>query len=93
MPTISVFYGILIRIYVQDHNPPHFHAVYGNAEARFTIPEARLLDRGFPRTATRLVKRWAASHADELTLNWTRAQNSLAPLKIDGLDADEDNQP
>jgi hypothetical protein len=40
VPTISLFYGISIRIYMQDHAPPHFHAQYGSAEARFTIPDA-----------------------------------------------------
>jgi hypothetical protein len=91
MPTISLFYGIAIRIYVQDHNPPHFHAVYGDAEARFTIPDFAVMDAGFPRTATRLVKQWAGLHVDELTRNWARAQNSEAPVKIDGLDVDENN--
>lgn len=37
MPTISMFYGILIRMYYDDHNPPHFHAFYGNYKARFSI--------------------------------------------------------
>ena len=29
MPELSRFYGIVIKMYYNDHNPPHFHAEYG----------------------------------------------------------------
>jgi len=38
MPTIAWFYGIAIRMYVRDHPPPHFHAVYGEHEAFINLP-------------------------------------------------------
>lgn len=37
MPTISMFYGIVIRMYYDDHNPPHFHAFFGEYEAIFNF--------------------------------------------------------
>lgn len=37
MPTISMFYGIVIRMYYDDHNPPHFHAFYGDYKAIFNL--------------------------------------------------------
>ena len=37
MPTISMFYGIIIRMYYDDHNPPHFHAFYGDYKAVFNF--------------------------------------------------------
>jgi Domain of unknown function (DUF4160) len=56
MPTISTFYGIAIRIFLADHSPPHFHAVYGEYEATFSIETGKLLKGKFPKTATKLVQ-------------------------------------
>ena len=46
MPTISMFYGILIRMYYDDHNPAHFHAYYNNYEAIFDLNEIENMERG-----------------------------------------------
>ena len=46
MPTVSMFYGILIRMYYDDHNPPHFHAFYNEREALFTL-DGKLLKGDF----------------------------------------------
>jgi hypothetical protein len=88
MPRISVFYGIVIRMYVNDHPPPHFHAAYGEFEARFEIVSGDRMDSPFPRHASRLVEDWAELHRAELTRNWQRIENSQLPLDIEGLDAD-----
>ena len=45
MPTISIFYGIVIQIFWRDHNPPHFHALYGEYEAVFDVRDLRVLHR------------------------------------------------
>ncbi len=37
MPTISMFYGMLIQMYWDDHAPPHFHAIYGDHQATIDI--------------------------------------------------------
>ena len=74
MPRISAFYGIVISMYFDDHDPPHFHATYGEHRARILIESLESMDSGFPVRALRLVREWAALHLSELTLNWDRAR-------------------
>ncbi len=62
MPTISFFYGILIRMYYNDHDPPHFHALYGEFQATVAIEELRVLEGELPRRALDLVLDWAELH-------------------------------
>ena len=56
MPTIAWFYGIAIRMYVRDHPPPHFHAVYGEHEANVSIETGEVIEGALPRVAARLVR-------------------------------------
>jgi hypothetical protein len=51
MPTISWFYGIAIRMYVKDHPPPHFQAVYGEYEANVAIDTGEVIEGALPRAA------------------------------------------
>jgi hypothetical protein len=88
MPTISYFYGIAIRMYVEDHNPPHFHAVYGEYEAQITISTGEILEGYLPRNAARIVKEWALVRQAPLMDNWTRAREHMPLERIPGLDAD-----
>ena len=60
MPEVSRFFGISIRMYFDDHNPPHFHAIYGGAEAEVGIDPIALLRGRFPRRALGMVMEWAA---------------------------------
>ena len=87
MPMIARFYGIVIRMYVNDHLPPHFHAVYGDFEARFQIGSGERMDSPFPRHASRLVEDWAELHRAELTRNWQLIESGELPLEMEGLDA------
>ena len=80
MPTISVFYGIVIRMFVKDHPPPHFHARYGEHHARVAIATGEPIDGGLPPHAGRLVREWAALHRAELEENWSRAEQ-MRPLE------------
>ena len=73
MPTISMFYGILIRIY-DDHNPPHFHAFYNDEEAIFTF-DGKLLKGTFPKKQLQLVEAWSIIHIEELNANWLLSKN------------------
>ena len=59
MPTISAFYGILIRMFFNDHTPPHFHARYGEFEATIEIGSWRILQGKLPSRALMLVQEWA----------------------------------
>jgi hypothetical protein len=88
MPTISVFYGIAIRMFLADHSPPHFHAIYGEFEATFSIETGKLLKGTFPKTATKLVKEWTDLNRSALVEDWNLAQQNKLPNPIGGLDAE-----
>ena len=88
MPTVSYFYGIYIRMYVREHLPPHFHAVYGEFEANVSIDNGEVIEGRLPRNARRLVREWVEKHRPELVSNWRRTQSGFAPERIAGLDAD-----
>ena len=86
MPEISRFFGVSIRMYFDDHNPPHFHAIYGDAEAELGIEPIALLRGRFPRRAFGMVMEWAAVHQQELLANWDQMRNAQPPNRIDPLD-------
>jgi len=86
VPRISEFYGIAIYMYFNDHNPPHFHAIYGGNEAQVEIASGDLIGGALPRTAEKLVLKWLEIHRSELENNWRRAAKpepleSIAPLR------------
>ncbi len=88
MPTISLFYGIAIRMYFYDHAPPHFHAIYGGEEAVISIETGEMLDGNLPRYARRLVEEWTALHRQALSDNWDRAHAGQPLERIPGLDVE-----
>lgn len=57
MPTISMFYGIIIRMYYTDHNPPHIHAYYNEYIASFNF-DGNIMDGFIPEKQTKLIKAW-----------------------------------
>lgn len=85
MPRISVFYGIVITMYWQDHPPPHFHAAYAGHVAEIEITTLELIDGWLPPRALRLVVDWAGQHQDELYDNWNRARAHDRLVAIDPL--------
>ena len=85
MPEISRFYGIVIKMYFADHAPPHFHAEYGEHEARIAIGSLGVLSGDLPPRAMGLVVEWATLHQKELQALWERARK-LQPLdRVDPL--------
>ena len=86
MPTISVFYGITIRMYFGDHNPPHFHAEYAGVDAEIAITDGRFIRGALPRAAARLVEAWRSAHLSELEQNWRLAVGFQSPNRIEGLE-------
>lgn len=85
MPELCRFYGIVIRMYFDDHLPPHFHAIYGENEALVSIETLALVAGRLPPRAMGLVAEWAAQHQEELKAAWSRAKNLEPPGKIDPL--------
>jgi hypothetical protein len=86
MPRISEFFGIVIRMYYNDHWPPHFHAEYGEHEAVYQIETIEVLRGELPRRAHALVVEWTTLHRGELMENWDRAREGLPLRSIEPLD-------
>jgi len=86
MPELSRFYGIIIKMYFSDHNPPHFHAEYESYKAEYDIKTLDRIVGTLPTRAHALVLEWASLHKEELLSNWEKAQvptilNKIEPLK------------
>lgn len=88
MPTISFFYGIAIRMYSNDHQPPHCHAFYGDFEAQVAISSGETIKGSLPSNARRLVREWVVINRAALEDNWQRARHDMSLEKIHGLDAE-----
>lgn len=89
MPTIAVFYGIVIQMFYDDHNPPHLHARYGRAKALVRLSDGTILSGELPPTAERLVRDWTLARKRELEENWRRSVDHQPLERIPGPDADE----
>ena len=85
MPKISRFLGILVFMNWRDHNPPHFHARYGNYEISVTL-DSFIVKGEFPRRALLHVLEWAQAHQEELKQNWGLVQQGKAPRQIQPLE-------
>ena len=84
MPEISRFYGIIITMFGNEHNPPHFHVRYNEYRAVIDIKNGTITGT-LPRRALNLVYDWLDLHRDELLANWERMENGsemqdIAPL-------------
>ena len=86
MPIVSTFFGIIIRMFYADHNPPHFHVEYQGERATFDFSGNMLAGEISSNTAKKLVKKWAQRHKLELMINW-KSQLGGKPLsRIEPLD-------
>ena len=86
MPEISRFLGIVIRMYFADHEPPHCHASYGEAECQLRLAPIGLLGGSLPPRVLALVVEWASLHQDERHENWRLLQAHQSPLRIPPLE-------
>lgn len=85
MPTLSMFYGIIIRMFNNnEHNPPHFHAQYQNFNAVFDM-DGELIKGEMPKKQIKLISAWAEIHRDELLANWELAITDQPLYKIEPL--------
>ena len=84
MPELSRFFGIIIAMFGDDHNPPHFHVRYGDNEAIITIKDGTVKGE-LPRKVLKDVFKWMDLHQAELSENWQRLQNGKDVVKIEPL--------
>jgi hypothetical protein len=85
VPTISRFYGIVIRMFFDDHSFPHFHALHADGEAKVRIDNLAVIDNSLGRRQLRFVLAWAELHQAELEENWCRARSGETLRKIEPL--------
>ena len=86
MPEICRFFGIVIKMFYDDHLPPHFHAEYGEYRIRVNVSTLSVTEGRFPPKALGLVMEWASLHQEELLKVWERAMRKeplgkIAPLE------------
>jgi hypothetical protein len=88
MPTISMFYGIVISLYFYDnkqHNLPHIHVRYQGTKAIFNIETCEIIEGDLPKKQQKLVSAWMEIHKDELMADWELALDGQQPYKIEPL--------
>ena len=85
MPEISRFFGIIIAVFYDDHNPPHIHARYSGQKVAIEIQTLRVLEGEISPRALGLVMEWAALHKNELMQDWELAKSNKPPKKIEPL--------
>jgi len=85
MPEVSLFFGIRVTMYYDDHNPPHFHAEYNGEKVLVDILNSRVLSGNFPSRQLKLILAWTVIHQDELMQNWELAKDGKPLNRIDPL--------
>lgn len=85
MPELSRFYGIVIYMFLNDHNPPHFHARYGEYQILVSINSLSVMRGKFPSRALGMVIEWASLHQQELMDAWNDLRDSELPERIQPL--------
>jgi hypothetical protein len=86
LPTIAYFLGIAVRMFYNDHEPPHFHVRYQGFRARILISSGDVVDGRLPPTVARLLKEWTALRRDALMRNWHLARTNGQLERIGGLE-------
>jgi len=81
VPAISIFFGIVIKMYYNEHRPPHFHAEYQGQKATFDFSGNKLVGNIKSKVALRLIKEWSSRHKHELMVNWKLVE-SKRPLNL-----------
>lgn len=85
MPEISRFLGIIIKIFYNEHAPPHFHAEYNEFKAEILIETLEINEGRLPKRVYSLVLEWATEHRIELLNDWNLAREKKILNKIDPL--------
>jgi hypothetical protein len=85
MPTISIFFGLIIRMYYKDHQPPHIHVQYQDCNAVIDIATGEMTEGKLPTRQLRFIQAWVEMRRDDLVANWELCRNGENPFKIDPL--------
>ena len=88
MPSLSMFYGIIIYMYYKNnnkHHKSHIHAMYQDDEVIIEIPNGEILEGSIPKSKMKLLTAWIELHQDELVADWKLAVEGEKPYKIEPL--------
>lgn len=88
MPTLSVFYGIIVAMYFFDtkqHNDPHIHVEYQGKNAAIRIPDGQVLSGSLPPSQLRMVQVWVELRKEDLLANWKLASEGRPTFKVEPL--------
>jgi hypothetical protein len=88
MPTISMFFGVLIRMYFYDdkqHHAPHIHAEHQNQQAVYLIETGERISGDMPPNKEKLIQAWMLIHKEDLLIDWDLAVKGEEPFRIDPL--------
>ena len=86
MPEISRFFGIVIKMYYNDHAPPHLHAEYQDYQGMFDMRTGDRIGGYIPIKAEKLVKKWISDYREELMEVWELMREGKPFKKIQGAD-------
>jgi hypothetical protein len=86
MPTIALFYGMVIQMYWRDHGPPHVHVYYQGFEGLVSIETGEVIGGLLPPSAARIVRQWVLLRNAQLTDNWQRARRRAPLERVPGPD-------
>lgn len=89
MPILSVFFGIIVRMWHGDHPPPHIHVEYQGFEALVDVQTGNISEGKLPNKAATLVREWCLRHQTELLANWEHSQRFEPMERIPGADQDD----
>ena len=84
MPVIARFYGMVIKMYLlgKEHNPPHFHVMYGEYNGVIDIQTLSMIEGDLPAKGLSMVQEWAKQYQPELLDIWTTQHfRKLPPLE------------
>ncbi len=81
MPAISIFFGIVIKMFYNEHEPAHFHAEYQGQRGKFDLTGRMVVGNIGSKTARRLIRQWAKEHEAEIRANWLRMKAGK-PLEV-----------
>ena len=85
MPQISNFFGVIIKMFYDEHNPPHFHAQYGEHKCSIDIRTLEVIEGYLPARVWGLVVEWGILHKEELLDNWYNVEQKKPLSKIEPL--------
>ena len=87
MPTLSMFFGLIIRMYYgpKEHNPPHIHVYYQDISATININTCEIIEGNLSNKHLRIIAAWIEIHREELLANWALCQNGEQPFSIEPL--------